>query len=362
MAIMDALIEAIVITNDKGRIERCNKAATEMFGYAQGEIIGEDISMLMPAPDRDHHAAYVDRYLKTGEAKIIGVGRKLNACRKDGSVFPIHLAIGEVRYQGSIRFIGLIRDLTDDKKAAERQLRLHTDMITASRLTTMGEMAAAMAHEINQPLTAIANYASASERLLERGADDLEDVRMALAHIKAQSHRAGDIIRRLRSFVKPEGVDLVATKISSIIDAIVPLAEVDAHANNIAISFDVSINLPEIIADQLQIQQVLLNLLRNGVDAMHDSDPDDRHLELHCYIATPDTVRVDVVDHGHGLTEDVSEKLFRPFFTTKATGMGMGLAISHTIVKSHGGELSFSNNPGGGATFSVTLPTKMAGK
>lgn len=360
--VMDALIEAIVITNDKGQIERCNKAAVEMFGYSQEEAIGKDISILMPAPDSANHAAYVERYLSTREARIIGIGRELNARRKDGTIFPVHLAIGEIGYRGTVRFIGMIRDLTDDKKAEERKLRLHTDMITASRLTTMGEMAAAMAHEINQPLAAIANYASASERLLARGSDHTEDIKTALDHIKTQSHRAGDIIRRLRSFVRPEIVELTPTDMKTIIDEIKPLAEVDAHANNIAISFDVSTNLPEIVADQLQIQQVLLNLLRNGIDAMHDNDPADRRLELHCYIATPDSVRIDVVDHGHGITEEAGKKLFHPFFTTKASGMGMGLAISHTIVKSHSGTLSFSNNLGGGATFSVTLPTKIANK
>jgi len=226
----------------------------------------------------------------------------------------------------------------------------------------MGEMAAAMAHEINQPLAAIANYASASKRLLARGSDKTEDINTALEHIQTQAHRAGEIIRRLRSFVKPESVDLGPTDIKMIIDEIKPLAQVDAHANNIAISFDVSSNLPGIIADQLQIQQVLLNLLRNGIDAMRDNDPKDRHMELHCYIAAPEAVRIDVIDHGHGINEEAGKKLFHPFFTTKASGMGMGLAISHTIVKSHGGSLSFSNNLSGGATFSVTLPTKMADK
>jgi len=362
MAVMDALIEGIIITNDEGRIERCNKAAIEMFGYPQDEIIGQNISILMPPADGSEHQAYIDRYLKTREAKIIGIGRELSACHKDGTIFPVHLAIGEIGFHGTARFIGMIRNLTDNKKAEERRLRMHTDMISASRLTTMGEMAAAMAHEINQPLAAIANYASASERLLARGTEHIEDIKTALGHIKTQSHRAGDIIRRLRSFVKPESVDLLPTDMNTIIDEIRPLAEVDANANNIAISFDVSTNLPEIIADQLQIQQVLLNLLRNGIDAMSDNAPEDRRLELHCYISAPDTVRVDVIDHGHGITEEAGKKLFHPFFTTKATGMGMGLAISHTIVKSHSGALSFSNNLSGGATFSVTLPTKMANK
>ncbi len=361
-AVMDALVEAIVITDSQGRIERLNKAAIKMFGFTADEAVGQGISILMSGPDSERHPQYVERYLRTREARIIGIGRELQARRKDGTIFPIHLAIGEVGYRGTVRFIGMIRDLTDHKKAEERKLRMHTDMITASRLTTMGEMAAAMAHEINQPLAAIANYASASERMLAGDNPDMNDIRTALNHIKVQSHRAGDIIRRLRSFVKPESVKLVPTNIEAIIDEIKPLAEVDAKANNIAVSFDISSNLPEIIADQLQIQQVILNLLRNGIDAMTDNDPENRRLEMHCYIGTPDTVSIDVIDRGHGITEEAGKKLFHPFFTTKSSGMGMGLAISHTIVKSHGGTLTFSNNLGGGATFSVTLPTKVADK
>jgi two-component system sensor kinase FixL len=361
-AVMDALIEAIVIIDERGMMERCNRAAVAMFGYSQEELAGRGLSILMPEPDSANHQNYVERYMRTREAKIIGIGRELKARRKDGTIFPIHLAIGEIGVRGTVRFIGMMRDLTEDKRSEERKLRLHTDMIIASRLTTMGEMAAAMAHEINQPLAAIANYASACERLMARGPDNTEDIKAALGHIKTQSHRAGEIIRRLRSFVKPESVDLVATDIKTIIDEIQPLAEVDAKANNIALTFDISTNLPGIVADQLQIQQVLLNLLRNGIDSMHDSAPEDRRLEMHCYIATHDTICIDVIDCGHGITEEAGKSLFHPFFTTKASGMGMGLAISDTIVKSHGGALSFSNNLSGGATFSVTLPTKMADK
>ena len=361
-ALMDALIEAIVIIDEHGIIERCNVAAVKMFGYSRNELAGRELSILMPASDSANHKNYVERYMRTREARIIGIGRELKARRKDGTIFPIHLAIGEIGTRGTVRFIGMMRDLTEDKRSEERKLRLHTDMIIASRLTTMGEMAAAMAHEINQPLAAIANYASASERLMARGPGNTEDIKAALNHIKTQSHRAGEIIRKLRSFVKPESVDLVATDIKAIIDEIRPLAEVDAKANNIALTFDISTNLPQIIADQLQIQQVLLNLLRNGIDAMHDNAPEDRRLEMHCYIATPDTICIDVIDRGHGITEEAGKRLFHPFFTTKASGMGMGLAISDTIVRSHGGALSFSNNLSGGATFSVTLPTKMADK
>jgi len=272
----------------------------------------------------------------------------------------VHLAVGEIGTRDAARFIGLIRDLTDDKLSEERRLRQHTDMIAASRLTTMGEMAAAMAHEINQPLTAIANYASAAQRLLAAGPEHQEDVESALAHVKTQAHRAGDIIRKLRVFVTPGSASLEAKDLKAVIEEIRALAELDARANNISLEIDIADRLPEVTVDGLQIQQVVLNLLRNGIDAMLDCEPKDRRLELHGYIASPDEVRIDVIDKGHGIPESVSDNLFNPFFTTKSGGMGMGLAISQTIVRSHGGKLGFRNNRGRGTTFFVILPTKVA--
>lgn len=359
-ALMNAFVEAIIVMDEDGNIERFNKAAEEMFGYPAAEAIGSDISILMPDPDHSNHALYVDNYMNTRVARIIGIGRELTARHQDGSLFPIHLAVGEVFWHGTLRFIGLIRDLTDDKAAEERRLRQQTDMLAASRLATMGEMAAAMAHEINQPLAAIANYASAGKRLLEGGAENIDDVKSALSKIKDQSHRAGEIIRKLRTFVKPETLELEVTNMKAVIDEIESLAELDARANNISLEVDIADPLPEVIADGLQIQQVILNLLRNGIDAMQDCDPDKRRLELHGYISAPDEVRFDVIDQGHGIPESCRQSLFNPFFTTKSGGMGMGLAISQTIVKSHGGTLGFDDNPGGGTTFYVTLPTKVA--
>lgn len=359
-ALIDGMVEALVVTDADGTIERFNKTAENMFGYSQQEAIGQNVQILMPPADAGNHAQYMSHYMRTGEARIIGIGRELEGQRKDGTRFPIHLSIGEFNYKGIIRFVGMMQDLTDHKKAEEQKLRLQTNMLTASRLTTMGEMAAAIAHEINQPLAAIANYASACERLLDMDSDNTDDIRSALDKIKGQSHRAGDIIRRLRSFVKPDSIKLEPTKIKAVIDEIRPLAEVDANANNMSLSFDISEGLPEIIADQLQIQQVLLNLIRNGIDAMGDTPPADRKLEVQGYIATPDSLQIDVIDRGHGINDEVGEHLFNPLYTTKSGGMGMGLAISHTIVKSHGGTLTYSNNAGGGVTFSVTLPTKVA--
>jgi two-component system sensor kinase FixL len=358
-ALMDAFLEAIIVIDSSGKVERFNAAAENTFGYKRDEVIGRNVSILMPSPDREHHKKYIQRYLTSGVKKIIGIGREVQAQRKDGSYFPAHLAIGEVGWRGAIRFVAMMRDLTDKKAAEERTLRLHTDMITASRLTTMGEMAAAMAHEINQPLAAIANYASAGSRMLDSGSEHLDDVRAALKSIDAQAHRAGEIIRHLRNFVRPEVLSRGVANLRAIVEDIKPLAELDARANSIALVFDLSPDIPDIEADQLQIQQVILNLIRNGIDAMSDARPEDRQLTLVGYQPSAEKVRVDVIDRGQGITEEVSRNLFNPFYTTKSSGMGMGLAICKTIVSAHGGTLSYANNLDAGATFSVTLPTEV---
>ena len=356
---MNAFVEAIIVMRADGRIERFNSTAERMFGYKAEDVIGKDVSMLMPGPDSARHDNYVKRYMQTGRAKIIGIGREVIALRSDGSTFAAHLAVGEVGWHGQRRFVGMLRDLTDTKAAEERTLRQHQEMIKASRLTTMGEMAAAMAHELNQPLAAITNYASASIRMLRNGGQNEADIERALEQIDSQAHRAGEIIRRLRSFVRPDTIDLQVVSIDSVIEEIRPLAGLDARANNIRLKIVVADDLPEIVADHLQVQQVILNLLRNGVDAMKDSDPEDRQLELRAYCAAPDEVRIDIVDRGAGVPEQVRDNLFDPFFSTKNDGMGMGLAICQTIVKAHSGRLSFANNPDRGTTFSVWLPTKV---
>lgn len=358
-ALMNAFIEAIIVISADGKIERFNATAEKMFGYKAEEVIGKEVNILMPGPDQILHGNYVNRYLQTGKAKIIGIGREVQAKRRDGSTFAAHLAVGEVGWQGQRRFVGMLRDMTDTKAAEERRLRQHQEMIKASRLTTMGEMAAAMAHELNQPLTAITNYAAASLRLLKSDGQNQEDVEQALEHIDTQAHRAGEIIRRLRNFVRPENINLEVISIAAVIDEIRPLAELDARANNIKLTIDVADDLPDIMADQLQIQQVILNLLRNGVDAMKDSAPEDRQLRMNAYYSAPDEIRVDITDQGPGVPESIQESVFDPFFSTKIDGMGMGLAICQTITKAHSGRLSFLNNPQKGATFSISLPTQV---
>ncbi len=356
-ALLDAAVDAIIVIDSNGRIERFNSAAERMFGYDANAILGEDVSTLMPEEHSKSHQQYLDSYLSTHVAKIIGIGREVEGLRSDGTLFPLALSVGEARSGDTVRFVGLLRDLSEQKRAEDEALRHREEMMHASRLTTMGEMSAAMAHELNQPLSAIAAYTAACTRLLDDAEANHEDIAGALREVGNQAYRAGDIISRMRRFTKSHELSRGELGIEALIDEIRPLAALDARANNMTIRFEIPDRMPLIHADSVQVQQVILNLIRNGVDAMADNPPEERDLELRAESVPPGEVRISIVDRGPGVSPDAAKELFHPFFTTKETGMGMGLAISRSIVKAHGGRLDFSNNRHGGATFFFTLPT-----
>jgi C4-dicarboxylate-specific signal transduction histidine kinase len=269
------------------------------------------------------------------------------------------LSVGEARSPDGRRFVGLMRDLTSQKHAEEEALRHREQMVHASRLTTMGEMAAAMAHELNQPLSAIATYTAACQRFLGQGDAARADVLTALKEIGGQAHRAGQIIQRMRNFTRSRESLRKIVDVGALIEEIRPLAELDAKANQVCLTIRIDPDLPQVNADGVQIQQVVLNLLRNGVDAMAATPSAERLLELRAGHGPDKSVLIEISDHGHGVTEGARDQLFTPFFTTKPTGMGMGLAISRSIITAHGGKLDCTNNPGDGATFYFTLPTAL---
>jgi two-component system sensor kinase FixL len=361
-SVLDAMVESMIVINEHGTIERVNKITGDMFGYRPDELIGQSIGVLMAGADKVRHGNYLDRYKETGIRRIIGIGREVQAQRKDGSSFPAHLAVGEVGAGNAKRFVGLLRDLTEQRQSEEEALRQREEMVNVSRLSMMGEMAAAMAHELNQPLTAIANYAAASIRLLEQGnADSLADVKAALQEINDQAHRAGDVIQRTRSFTKSADGTRTVTRIHEVAALIRSLATLDTKANNIQLNWEIPADLPPIVVDSVQIQQIILNLVRNAVDAMENTPADRRQIIVTAKLTAPHEIRLEVSDRGTGVSEAAATNIFNAFFTTKSTGMGMGLAICRTIARAHGGQLGFRNNESeiGGATFFFTLPTQV---
>jgi len=356
-ALLDAAVDGIIITDHTGCILRLNKATERLFDYREEELIGQSIRLIMPEKDARAHDRYMRNYLRTGQAKIIGIGRELEARRKDGSLFPIALSIGEARLRDRLHFVGLIRDLTTQKRAEEEALRQRELMNHASRLTTMGEMAAAMAHELNQPLSAITNYTAACQRLLARGdAEATSELQRALGEIGSQAHRAAEVIQRVRDFARSRASGREAVRIAALIEQIMPLLQLDARSNRVELHIRIESGLPEIHADPIQLQQVLLNLVRNAIDAMQSLPEPERRVDLRAGMLNDAELQIEVIDRGTGVSEEAARQLFTPFFTSKEKGMGMGLAISRSIVAAHGGTLDFRNNPLAGATFRVRIP------
>jgi len=355
-ALLDAAVDAIIVIDHRGHIETFNSAAEAIFGFSAAEILGKNVSVLMPQPYSREHDSYIHNYIDSGNARIIGIGREVQGKRQDGSVFPIGLAVGEIATQGPAKFVGIIRDITDRKQSEEEIHHARERLSQFARLSTLGEMAAGLAHELNQPLAAIATYTQACQRLIESGQSDDDEILATLKKCDSQAQRAGDVIRRLRQFVQKREVGRLEVSCKELIHDIAALAEVDARNNRIPLAIDVAEGLPNVMVDAVQIQQVILNLIRNGIDAMQDTEQNDEGISVTVKQFDSDHIKVAVTDHGGGMTEEAEKKIFQPFFTTKPSGLGLGLSICQSIIASHGGVLNFTNNPSGGTTFYFTLP------
>ena len=357
-AILDTAVDAIIIIDENGRIETFNKAATELFGYTAAEALGRSVCMLMPEPHRSDHDQYMRRYLTTGQARIIGIGRDLEAVDRDGKRIPIHLSVSEVESESGRRFTGIVRELSEQQAARQALAEQREKLAHVGRLSSMGEMTASIAHEINQPLTAISMYAQAGIKLIDRGEPDLARLRDALEKLSTQSLRAGAVIERIQRFARAQKSERIMLDINHLLEDLGKLAESDARLYNVELQLDLAPDLPEVFGDPIQIQQVALNLIRNAIDAMRDIRfLHGRRVRISTSIRADRMVEVAVCDLGPGVAEDQKELLFTPFHTTKKEGMGMGLSICRSIMTEHGGALSYRDNQGPGATFFFTLPT-----
>lgn len=355
-SILETVPDAMVVIDEKGQIQSFSRAAEVLFGREARDTIGEDVSILMPSPHREAHQGYIDRYLDTGEARIIGTGRVVVGLRQDGSTFPMELSVGEMRSGEARYFTGFVRDLTEREAAEARLRQLQSELVHVSRLSAMGEMASTLAHELNQPLSAVTNYIRGCRRLL--GSDRSDPARLAEALDKAgdQALRAGEIIRRLREFVSRGDSLREAIAVTTLIEETVQLAMLGAQERGVQVVTDIEPGLPLVLVDRIQIEQVVLNLVRNAAEAMIEADSAEKTVEIKACRISDEAVELEVSDHGPGLAPEVLAKLFTPFVTTKKNGMGVGLSISRTILAAHGSSIAADSKPGQGTTFRFTLP------
>jgi two-component system CheB/CheR fusion protein len=348
-AVIDGVADAIVTIDEHGIIQAHNRATTAMFGYSAEELLGRNVGVLAPEPQRGLHHSYIDRYLRTGEAKIIGIGRELEARRKDGSQFPVELMISETWVGAERLFIGFVRDLSERRKFESRLSKLHSN-----RLDTLSDMATALAHEINQPLAAASNYLFAVRHLLGAKAEPPGPaVDEALEKTSSQLHRAGQIIAHLREFVARGEPDKTEQSLHDLVRRACELVGPSAKEAGVEILMALNAAEDTVLADKVQIEQALVNLVRNAIEAMEEQPV--RKLSITTAI-DHDMIRTDVADTGCGLAASAYADLFMPFTSTKSSGLGVGLSISRSIVEAHYGMMWADANPGGGAKFSFTLP------
>lgn len=353
-SILETVPDAMVVIDDAGLIRDFSQTAERLFGYGASDVFGRNVSMLMPSPHREAHDGYLKRYYDTGERRIIGLGRVVVGERRDGSTFPMELAVGEMRIDEHRYFTGFIRDLTERQQTEARMQELQTELVHVSRLTALGEMASALAHEINQPLSAIANYLKGSVLLLKRSDVPLDKISDAVERASAEALRAGEIIRRLREFVSRGETERRSESLSKLIEEASALALVGAKQHGIRVSMQFDPSVDRVVVDKVQIQQVVLNLIRNAMDSMEGGGV--KALDLTVRRDDDGRALTTVGDTGGGINEVALERLFQPFFTTKSSGMGVGLSISRTIIEAHGGHIRARNRDGGGALFEFSLP------
>ena len=359
-AVLDTAVDGIVTIDGRGIVQSVNAAVEDMFGYTAEELIGHNVNTMMPSPYREEHDRYLERYLQTGEAQIIGIGREVEGHRKDGSTFPLELAVSEVEFPGRRLFTGIVRDISERRRMeAQARLRLRETAHT-SRLLELGEMTSGIAHEVSQPLAAIVGYAAACIRMVESGAPDMPLLTDTLEQIRNQGRRAGDIVQRMRQLTRKEEVQRRPIDLGTALEEVLVLVAHELRSARVRVKRELDRHLPPVDADLVQIEQVLLNLVRNAIEAMSLEPEGARTLGLRTYTSGPDEVAVEVSDTGRGLDEAVRARIFDTFYTTKDSGVGVGLSISRTIAEAHGGRLGVASEPGQGATFSLTLPTGSA--
>ena len=355
--VLETAVDGIVVIDEAGKVLVYNKACETLFGYRAKEVVGNSINMLMPQGYAGNHDGFMNRYMETGQRRIIGIGRAVHGRHKDGTEFPIELSVGESVTPAGRQFIGIIRDLRPKVEAEERLDTVQAQLVRMARINAMDEMGSALAHELNQPLTALMLYLQAVTRKARKpgsGQAIPDDVLEIIDRAVLEAARAGKIIRRMRQFIEKRDIERVSVSLPELVDEATDFTMIGSRARGVTIERHHGDDLPDVMADPIQIQQIIVNLLRNALDAL--ADVEEKTILIETW-RDGDFVDVAITDSGNGIAPSMLPDLFKAFATSKPSGTGLGLAISRTIAQSHGGELTVE--PGGhgrGARFRLALP------
>jgi len=356
-AIIETVPDAMIVIGEHGFVESVSATAERMFGFPRDEIVGRNVAALMPQPWAGRHDYYLGAYLTTGERKVIGRTRTLIARRKDGSEFPIELNVGEAWIGERRTFVGFVRDISERIEGEQRLADLNAAYTHSARLNAAGELAASLAHELNQPLAASANFLAAAEAMIGTR-PELENVGEMLVQANGQILRAGEIIRRLRDFIAKSDTEIRIESLPTTLREALELGLTGSRQLRIETRLELDPAAELFLGDRIQVEQVVVNLVRNAAHALREIEPEQRSIMVTSHKIDKDFIAVRVADTGHGLPDHILEKLSTPFMTTKGQeGLGLGISICRRIVEAHGGALSASNRPQGGAMFEFTLPS-----
>ena len=354
--VVDAALDGMIVIDAGGTVLLYNAACERMFGYRAGEVLGRNVKLLMTRADREAHDTYIATYLRTGRAQVIGVGRDVRGRRKDGSTVPIRLSLGELRDgDGTPMFIATLHDLTERLRARARIEELQAELAQVARASAVGAMGSALAHELTQPLAAIAGFVEASAALIDQGDGAVPDeARGYMDQAVAQVLRAGAVVRLLREFTGHGDCERSVQDINTVVEEICELAMLGTAADGVELRLELAGGLSPVLIDHVQIQQVVLNLVRNSIDALHGCASGAITVAT---VPAGERVAVVVSDDGPGLSEEVRERVFEPFVSTKPDGIGIGLSICRTIAEAHGGTIAaLDPGPGRGAAFRFSVP------
>lgn len=355
-AVLDTLVDGAIIIDEHGGILAINPSASVMFGYTAEDVLGKNVSLLMPTPYKTEHDTYLKSYRKTGKKKIIGIGREVEGQKSCGESFPMDLAVGEVTAGEQNYYIGIIRDLTEAKKEQQAFETLQLKHFYMSRAAAMNEMGSAIAHELNQPLAAITNYLETIRFLLDRNANcDMNKIHDVINKAIEQTHRTSAVVDKLRHQLSNHNLPKQNIDLSQELPMALNIALSHINKKNLVVTTSYPPNLPHIFGNQSQIQMVIIQLIRNACDVLQDRD--DAKIEISIkHDIIQNEVCVSISDNGPGLTKDNIDSLFVPLADKTQNGMGTGLSICHSIITAHNGRIWAESNKPNGTIFVCTIP------